>query len=226
MDEPDLPPQTSYPAPPWRATGQMWMATATAVGPLSVPPDLTIVGNPRRLVIALARFNGTLSYDEFAVGSMVRRRGRMGLWCHRIWVDDAASLWGGRQLWGIPKELARFDWDGSTVSVTSGARLLASFSFGPPGRRLPPLPIPVTGFGLVEDRLVFLPGRVLARFALTSIRIAGWSPLLPELGDGQSALRAVVATPARFRFPVGRDLGRYPSFPRSPDVRPALQEDR
>jgi hypothetical protein len=226
MNEPDLPPQTSYPAPPWRAEGQMWTATVTAVGPPPVPPDLTLVGNPRRLVIALARFNGTLCYDEIAVGSLVRRRGLVGLWCHRVWVDDAASLWGGRQLWGIPKELARFDWDGSTVSVTSGVEPLASFSLGPPGRRLPPLPVPVTGFGLAGDRRMFLPGRVLARFALTSIRITGWSPLLPGLGGGQSALRAVVAVSARFRFPVGRDLGRAADFPRSPDARPALQEDR
>lgn len=226
MDEPDLPPQTSYPAPPWRATGQMWMAAAAAVDPLPLPPDLTPVGSPRRLVIALTRFNGTLSYDELAVGSLVRRRGRVGIWCHRIWVDDAASLWGGRQLWGIPKELARFDWDGSTVSVTSGAGLLASFSLGPPGRRLPPLPAPGTGFGLAGDHRMFLPGRIFARFALTSIRITGWSPLLPGLSDGQPALRAVAAAPARFRFPAGRDLGRAPSFPRSPGARSALQEDR
>lgn len=226
MDGPGLPPRTTYPAPPWRATGQLWMAATAAADPLPVPPDLNPVGDPRRLIIALARFNGTLCYNEFAVGSLVRRGGRVGLWCHRIWVDDAASLWGGRQLWGIPKELAQFDWDGSTVSVTSGARLMASFSLGPAGRRLPPLPVPVTGFGLAGDRRMFLPGRVLARFALTSIRITGWSPLLPELGDGQSALRAAVATPARFRFPSGRDLGRSPDFPRSPDARPALREGR
>lgn len=226
MDEPDLPPQTSYPAPPWRAGGQMWMAAAASAGPLPLPADLTPVGSPRRLVIALARFNGTLSYNEFAVGSLVRRGTRVGLWCQRIWVDDAAALWGGRRLWGIPKELARFDWDGSTVSVTAGAELLASFSLGQPGRRLPPLPVPVTGFGLAEGRRMFLPGRVRARFALTSFRITSWSPPLPGLDDGQEALRAAVAIPARFRFPAGRDLGRDPSLPRSPDARPALLEDR
>lgn len=226
MDEPDLPPQTTYPAPPWRAGGQMWMATATAAGPLPLPPDLSPVGSPRRLVIALARFNGTLSYNEFAVGSMVRRGARVGLWCQRIWVDDAASLWGGRKLWGIPKELARFDWDESTVSVSAGGELLASFSLGQPGPRLPGMPIPVTGFGLAEDRRVFLPGRVVARFALASIRITGWSPLLPALGDGKRDLRGAVADPAQFRFPAGRDLGRDPSFQRVPDARPALQEER
>lgn len=224
MDEPDLPPETSYPAPPWRAGGQMWMATVACAHPLPLPPDLTPVGSPRRLVIALARFKGTLSYNEFALGSLVRRGTRVGLWCQRIWVDDAASLWGGRRLWGIPKELARFDWDGSTVSVTSGAEPLASFSLGQPGRRLPPLPVPVTGFGLAEGRRMFLPGRVFARFALTSIRITGWSPLLPGLDDGQVDLRGAVAVPARFRFPAGRDLGRDPSFSRSPDVRQAQEE--
>jgi hypothetical protein len=70
------------------------------------------------------------------------------------------------------------------VPVTDGAKPLASFSLGQPGRRLPLPPVPVTGFGLAEDRRVFLPGRVLARFALISIRITGWSPLLPGLGDG------------------------------------------
>jgi hypothetical protein len=226
MDEPDLPPETSYPAPPWRAAGRMWMATVSCAGSLPLPPDLAPVGSPRRLVIALARFNGTLNYSEFAVGSFVRRGTRVGLWCQRIWVDDAASLWGGRRLWGIPKEMARFDWDGSTVSVTVGAEPLASFSLGQPGRSLPPLPVPVTGFGLADDRRMFLPGWVLARFGLTRIRITGWSPLLPGLDDGQQDLRGAVADPARFRFPAGRDLGRSPSFSPSPDVRPALREER
>ncbi len=226
MEESDLPPLTSYPAAPWRAGGQMWMAAATSADPLPLPPDLAPVGSPRRLVIGLARFNGTLSYNEFVIGSLVRRGARVGLWCQRIWVDDAASLWGGRQLWGIPKELARFDWDGSTVSVTAGAKLLASFGLGQPGRRLPLLPVPLTGFGLAEERRVFLPGRVFARFALTGIRITQWSPQLPGLGDGQQALRAVVADPARFLFPAGRDLGRDPSLPRSPATPSALQEER
>jgi hypothetical protein len=224
MAEPDLPPRTSYPAPPWLATGRLWMAAASAAAPLPLPPDLTSIGSPRRLVIALARFTGALPYDEFGIGSLVRGHGRVGLWCHRIWVNDAAALWGGRELWGIPKELAQFDWDGSAVSVTSGARPLASLTLGAPGRRLPALPVPVTGFGLADERRMFLPGRVLARFALTRIRVTDWSPLLPGLAGSRPSLRAAVADPARFRFPAGRDLGPDPSHPAG--ARPALQERR
>ena len=100
------------PPPPWLATGQCgWPPRPPPVGSrfrLTFPPWAA----RGRLVIALARFRGTLSYDEFAVGSLVRRGTRGGLWCQRIWIDDAASLWGGRRLWGIPKQLARFDWTG------------------------------------------------------------------------------------------------------------------
>ncbi|MBZ4018841.1 acetoacetate decarboxylase family protein [Streptomyces purpurogeneiscleroticus] len=118
MTDPTGPPAADYPAPPWKARGVLWMSVLTAREAPELPADLSPVGGRRTLLLVLARYTeGSLRYDEFAVGSPARRGRRVGMFCHRIWVDSAASLRGGRQLWGIPKEMARFSWDAETVRV-------------------------------------------------------------------------------------------------------------
>ncbi len=52
---------------------------------------------------------GVLSYRELLTAVLVRRGGRSLVSITDIWVDSEASLRGGRELWGIPKDLATFD---------------------------------------------------------------------------------------------------------------------
>jgi hypothetical protein len=51
---------------------------------------------------------GTLHYRELLSAVLVHERGRPRVSITDIWVDSVASRDGGRELWGIPKELAGF----------------------------------------------------------------------------------------------------------------------
>jgi hypothetical protein len=55
---------------------------------------------------------GMLSYREFIVAAMLPELtypSRASI--RRIWVDSPESLAGGRELWDIPKRMAKFDFD-------------------------------------------------------------------------------------------------------------------
>jgi hypothetical protein len=104
--------------------------------------------DPRKgLTLAAAfvdyRAGGQLVYREFLV-STTNAALTSGT-ILRIWVDSEASLAGGRQLWGIPKELASFEITHGarpSCSISVGGQPVASYTFKPfltlPGRwRLP-----------------------------------------------------------------------------------------
>jgi Acetoacetate decarboxylase (ADC) len=110
---------STFPPPPWRlagpaavAGGLLPLATACA----AVPPGLSVVPvTPGHAVAALVlvRYGGSsvLAYSELGllIGP-VAGAGRVGGWVERMWVDSEASRAGGRAIWGVPKELARFEW--------------------------------------------------------------------------------------------------------------------
>jgi hypothetical protein len=163
----------------------------------------------RRLVVALAWYReGTLRYQELVVGTLVRRGARAGVLALGIWVDCQESMWGGRRLWGIPKELADFAWDDDQVRVHDAQGTIATLATGPT-RVLPvgPLRIPAVGFGQVGGQRVFLPGRAHGRPALGSVRVVEWSDRLPPLTRPAGGRRAFVVDPCRFFFPAGTELG-------------------
>ncbi|XVS67080.1 acetoacetate decarboxylase family protein [Actinosynnema sp. CA-299493] len=112
----------SYPPEPWelhgRACVSVWLVRATALPPLPVPP-VTVFG---RAVVGTAFVDYRppgLAYHEVLAAVLVRRGWRFGVSITRIWVDSPASRAGGRELWGIPKELAGFEWD---RDLTASAR--------------------------------------------------------------------------------------------------------
>lgn len=202
-------PEGTYPAAPWRTTGAIQMAAFTSAHDLPVPGDLRPLAGRRRLVVALAEYReGTLRYRELVVGTLVRRGARAGVLALGIWVDCQESMWGGRRLWGIPKELADFSSDGEQVCVHDAQGTIATLVTGP-ARALPitPLRIPAVGFGQVGGQRVFLPGRAHGRPALGSLRVVEWSDRLPPLTQPAGARRAFVVDPCRFLFPAGTELG-------------------
>lgn len=118
----DGPSSAAYPPEPWDLRGQLH-ASAFLV-PAAHLPDDVVAGLPDQWrPVRVGRFavvgaawviyepGGVLSYRELLATVLVRRGVRVAPSIVRIWVDDVASRDGGRALWGIPKELARFDVD-------------------------------------------------------------------------------------------------------------------
>ncbi|MGH4022257.1 MAG: acetoacetate decarboxylase family protein [Pseudonocardiaceae bacterium] len=114
---------TGYPPEPWDLRGQLHL-TVWRVGLAALPalPDgLRPVRLGRTALVGTAWViyepGGVLSYRELLVAVLVRHRGRPMVSITDIWVDSEASLRGGRELWGIPKELASFAVDRGTCTA-------------------------------------------------------------------------------------------------------------
>ena len=109
--EEDPPP---YPPEPWdlRGTGyvSLWLVPRRVLPAL--PRGVRPVSLSGRAVVVAGfvdyRPGGLLSYHELLVAPLVRRGARVGVSVTGIWVDSAVSMAGGRELWGIPKEMAGF----------------------------------------------------------------------------------------------------------------------
>jgi len=171
----------TYPPAPWWSAGAMWIA------PLSV--------GGRRIVLAVVRYReGTLSYNEVFFGSVVRRGLRVGLSVHGIWVDSVASLWGGREIWGLPKQLATFTWRNRGLTMTAeDGRLDVRFSGSPRWSARVPFIAPAFGsagqffHGIGHGRLRLARIEVVAD--LPSLRVHTDAPTL-WLNDFRLVVRA------------------------------------
>lgn len=117
----------AYPPEPWHLKGQLLMSIWTA--PYAPPPDEPppgtrpiVVGGRCLTACAWLRYErgGVLEYDEVLSGVLVRTgRRRPMVWITHIWVDSPVSRDGGRELWGLPKQLAAFDpHDGDRYGAT------------------------------------------------------------------------------------------------------------
>jgi hypothetical protein len=109
----------SYPPEPWELRGQMyvsiWLVPRAQLPPLpavlaaEVCP-LTLAG---RGLVGTAWVDygpgGVLRYRELLSAVLVRHARRPLASIVDIWVDSPTSRDGGRELWGIPKELAELD---------------------------------------------------------------------------------------------------------------------
>ncbi|WP_026152464.1 acetoacetate decarboxylase family protein [Actinopolyspora halophila] len=104
----------SYPPSPWRLCGELSVSLWRLPRRLlpAVPEGLSPVLLGEAGVVGTAwvlyRSGSVLEYNELLVAVLVRRGARLRACLTQIWVDSAASLWGGRALWGIPKERAEF----------------------------------------------------------------------------------------------------------------------
>jgi Acetoacetate decarboxylase (ADC) len=87
---------------------------------------------------------GVLQYRELLSAVLIRHRARPRVSIVDIWVDSPASRDGGRELWGIPKDLAELRIDGSGAGGPGGLTASAQTETGTiaqtsitPGQRLP-----------------------------------------------------------------------------------------
>lgn len=105
---------TPFPSEPWDLHGHA-LATLGLVpaNEVAAPPGTRPVTLAGRALVGTALLSYTepspLTYDELLAFVVVRRGLRFFIHIPQIWVDSPASRDGGRALWSIPKELARFE---------------------------------------------------------------------------------------------------------------------
>ena len=205
----------SYPPAPWTLRG--WgvatvqpvdIAAARRVAPpgahvVPVWPGKTLGG-----LLFLGYGSGsTLQYNELnIVAGLVRFGGRLAFWLPRLYVDSAASLAGGRAIWGAPKALAGFTFatekTHTTVEVAIDAGTFCRLRFRAHARGLP-LTVPLPAVGLRDRTLVAFTGKLTSRFAPVRVDVtmaaaaefAGLQLDRPLLGLRCDALRLVVPAP-------------------------------
>ncbi|MDR6172863.1 hypothetical protein QE364_001573 [Nocardioides zeae] len=207
-----------YPPQPWDLTGRGWITAWSLRGPLPGLPDgVRPVGRLALTMFVDYRPPGQMAYAELLAGVVVRQGRRVGLAITDIWVDSPASRDGGRDLWGVPKELAvfRID-DGSSTGLRAGldgatlaeARFRAGRAPGVPlPLRLPAaiaqsLPLAARGTAALPDaRTVWTPVAATAR-SVRAARATWSSPADGPLGwlAGARSRGSVVVDGFAMRF--------------------------
>jgi hypothetical protein len=177
-------PPVSFPAPPWHLQGE-----------LVIVPALV---RPRALGgVMLADYrSGTLRYHELIVFSRATPRGMV---VSHIYVDSEQSLRGGREVWGLPKELAEFELGRGAFSVRQDGETLLRARIRRRRGRLPLLiPAPITSpAGDTVGR-----ARIKAAPALVALEVPDGSPFA-SLGLSGTRL-ALAGDELRLTMPAPR----------------------
>jgi hypothetical protein len=83
-------------------------------------------------IIYLAHYtpDSTMEYNELIVApATVRYQNQKGTWISHIYVDNDNSVAGGREIWGLPKEMAKFSWQEKKVVVEQNNLTLCSLEY-------------------------------------------------------------------------------------------------
>ncbi len=201
----------THPPQPWDLAGSahltVWRTVAATVPALPEGVQLATVGRRGIVVTAFVDYSedGDMAYHELLAAALVRHGRGLALSITDIWVDSEVSRQGGRALWGIPKDLARFD--GLTASSPDGPIASATFR---PLRNVPSpaLPVPRLTSAVVQT----LEGRTVASpvRAGGTVRIAGseWTfPGAGPLGWLHTATPVASLVAERFAMRFGSSTG-------------------
>ncbi|MEG4209305.1 acetoacetate decarboxylase family protein [Microcoleus sp. S13_B4] len=210
-----------YPPAPWNLQGYavqtLQLVDVARVRPL-VPSELEIVSLlPGKtlggIYISSYGLGSVMQYNELIVVSAIANyAGKWGAWISHIYVDNPNSVAGGREIWGLPKELATFSWEGSDsvkaaplgyrVTVSQGNRPLCSLNYS---KQTLALPLPFSGNVFSADRsnLLLFKGGLLSRIGLIKgeVEVAEESPFAslkfghPLLTFGCEDMRLTVGAP-------------------------------
>lgn len=204
----------AYPQAPWTLQGYAFQT----LQPLDidrvrslVPEELEIISVwPGKTLggVYLSYYGSgsVLEYSELIViAALVGYRGKFGGWVSHIYVDNPDSVAGGREIWGLPKELAEFTWekgDQERVTVCQGNRLLCSFNYNRQGfgwRQW----LGASGFSTNGSDLLLFPAELESHLGLVSsnLEVPAQSPFA-SLALGQpwltvhcDQMRLVVSAP-------------------------------
>ena len=204
----------TYPLAPWTLQGysiqSLQPIDTEQVRPL-VPAELEIISVlPGKtlggIYVASYDTGSTLLYNELiVVGALTRYANRVGSWVSHIYVDNPDSVAGGREIWGLPKQLAQFTWEQGNqkrVSVYQGSQLLCRFEYSwqlPAWRQ----PLKVTSFSKPGSDLLAFEAEASANFSLTGadLQVPTGSPFhnlslnQPRLISYADQLRLSVSSP-------------------------------
>ncbi|MEG4004946.1 acetoacetate decarboxylase family protein [Microcoleus sp. Pol11C1] len=210
-----------YPPAPWNLQGYavqtLQLVDVARVRPL-VPSELEIVSLwPGKtlggIYISSYGLGSVMEYNELIVVSAIANyTGKWGAWISHIYVDNPNSVAGGREIWGLPKELAQFTWEGSEsvkaaplgyrVTVSQENRQLCSLNYS---KQTLALPLPFSGNVFSADRrnLLLFKGGLQSRIGLIKgeLEVAEESPFAslnlgqPLLTFGSEDMRLTVAAP-------------------------------
>ena len=128
-----------YPQAPWTLQGHaiqtLHLVNIDQVRPL-IPLKLEIISVwPGKTLASVYLSNygsgSVLEYSELiVVPALINYQRKIGAWISHIYVDNADSVAGGREIWGLPKELAKFTWEqGKYVTVHQENQKLCSFKY-------------------------------------------------------------------------------------------------
>jgi hypothetical protein len=199
---------TTYPPAPWDLSGQLWLGLFRLhAGSVPIPARAKRLLNSRWMILVFVRYlDGVLRYDELAFGTPILYRKRVGIWVDRIWVDSEASLWGGRRLWGVPKELARFDWHGDRVTVEDQDGHIVTLALDRTPTRLPACSFAAPGIGQIDGRFVAARGHVRGRVGRGGLQIGAWTSRFGYCPEAQPRINLALK-PFQMHLPVAEPLG-------------------
>jgi acetoacetate decarboxylase len=185
-----------YPPPPWRLAGRLLVALA----PLRLDVARALVPAPLRLlpacpgralamlVVGLYGEGSTLRYGEVAgIVGPVFADGRPGGLVTSIWVDDERSLAGGRQVWGLPKQLATLRWRPGALEVRDAAGEPIVYARWREPRLHVPVPAAAPFIAVLDGavRRAWLSGRLHVAPGRIELDIPAGSPLARLPLDGR-----------------------------------------
>lgn len=196
-----------YPPPPWEMTGQLWMSTFKSDAPVQLPVGLKHFLDPNTIIVTVVRYlEGTLCYDELVVGTLARLGARVGIYVDYIWVNSLESVWGGRHIWGLPKNLAEFTWDDSTVCVSDEQGPIATIQVDMTPGRFPWVWMPTPGIGQLENnQWAYTVGQLWVRPDRKDMQVEEWSTRFGYRLAPKPAF-SIGAKPFRMRVPAAKVL--------------------
>jgi acetoacetate decarboxylase len=178
-----------YPSAPWTLQGdalqtlqpvdidRVRSTVPTELDIAAVFPGKTLAG----IYLASYQIGSALIYSELiVVSALIRYADRLGAWISHIYVDNPDSVAGGREIWGLPKELAEFDWQPGkphAVTVRQGDRVLCRLDST---WQLPGIPVPFAlgGFSMQDDKFLWFPAKSSLRLSAigASVQVPPESP--------------------------------------------------
>lgn len=189
-----------YPQAPWTLKGYaiqtLQLLDVDKVRPF-IPSELKIISVwPGKTLggVYLSYYGSgsALEYSELIVAAgLVSYSGKFGSWVSHIYVDNSDSIAGGREIWGLPKEMAEFNWElDKCVTVRQGDRLLCSLNYNKPSFALPQK-LGASSFSALDSDLLLFPAQLEARLSLigSKLEIPSESPFA-QLNIGQPLISA------------------------------------
>ena len=178
----------AYPPAPWKATGfvvQSLKLIDIERARRFVPSELKIVpvlpGKTLGAVyVAEYTAGSALEYSELIIAPALTRRGsKFRFWISHIYVDNADSMAGGREIWGLPKEMADFKWsaDRREIDIQQDGQRLCRLRSGEP-RWLLPIPVLLPTFSILGSNLLGFTASIWGQMALAGneLDVPGESP--------------------------------------------------